>query len=206
MPAAPLAYVSNEKSGTISIIDTATDQVLGEIRAGSKPRGAAVSADGRQLYVSDQPANALLLVDLATRNISGRIELGESPEGVSISADGRWVAAASELSNGVAIVETASQRKVLTITTRGKNPEHAVFSPDGRWLYVSAEEADTVDVIDMQKREQVASIAVGRRPRGIAGGCCLPLPRHYARWPADRLPRNGRRAAAGLALRPPASR
>ena len=66
MPAAPLAYVSNEKSGTISIIDTATDQVLGEIRAGSKPRGAAVSADGRQLYVSDQPANALLLVDLAT--------------------------------------------------------------------------------------------------------------------------------------------
>ena len=28
--AAPLAYVSNEKSGTISIIDTRTDQVLGE--------------------------------------------------------------------------------------------------------------------------------------------------------------------------------
>ena len=30
--AAPFAYVPNEKSGTISIIDTGTDQVLGELR------------------------------------------------------------------------------------------------------------------------------------------------------------------------------
>ena len=41
-PAAPLAYVSNEKSGTISIIDTRTDQVLGELRAGSKPRSRSL--------------------------------------------------------------------------------------------------------------------------------------------------------------------
>src|SRR5689334_19175106 len=42
----PLAYVPNEGSGTISIIDTGTDTVVGEIAAGGKPRGIAASRDG----------------------------------------------------------------------------------------------------------------------------------------------------------------
>ena len=43
---APLAYVPNEGSGTISIIDTASDTVVGEITTGGKPRGLALSRDG----------------------------------------------------------------------------------------------------------------------------------------------------------------
>ena len=45
--AAPFAYVPNEKGGTVSVIDTATDKVVGEIEAGVKPRGLAVSRDGK---------------------------------------------------------------------------------------------------------------------------------------------------------------
>src|SRR5512144_2133283 len=51
--AAPFAYVPNEGSGSVSVIDTATDQVIAEIPAGKKPRGTAVSVDGRTAYVSD---------------------------------------------------------------------------------------------------------------------------------------------------------
>jgi len=47
--AAPFAYVPNEGSGTISVIDTANDQVVGEMPGGTKPRGLAVGADGRRL-------------------------------------------------------------------------------------------------------------------------------------------------------------
>ena len=36
--AAPFAYVPNEGSGTLSVIDTATDQVVAQIPAGKKPR------------------------------------------------------------------------------------------------------------------------------------------------------------------------
>ena len=108
--AAPLAYVSNEGSGTLSIIDTATDQVIGEIAAGQKPRGAVVSKDGRTLYVSDRGTNSLVMVDLQKRAAAGSIALGESPEGVGISPDGRWVAAAVEESNDVAFIDTQSKQ------------------------------------------------------------------------------------------------
>ena len=49
-----LAYVPNEKAGTVSVIDTAADQVIGEIEVGVRPRGVAASPDGKFLYVSDQ--------------------------------------------------------------------------------------------------------------------------------------------------------
>ena len=44
------AYVPNEGSGTISVIDTATQRVLDTWRVGGKPRGLAASRDGRQLW------------------------------------------------------------------------------------------------------------------------------------------------------------
>ena len=36
---AQFAYVPNEKTGTLSIIDLAKDEVIGSIPAGKKPRG-----------------------------------------------------------------------------------------------------------------------------------------------------------------------
>jgi YVTN family beta-propeller protein len=166
--AAPFAYVPNEGSGTLSVIDIATDKVVAEIAAGTKPRGTVVSADGRLAYVSDQPNNRLVLVDLEARKASGQIALGESPEGVGISPDGRWVAAAVEESNDVVFVDTQTKAVAFVVKVSGKNPEHAVFSPDGKQVFVSAEEGEAVNVIDFAKRQDIARIPVGARPRGIA--------------------------------------
>jgi YVTN family beta-propeller protein len=49
--AAPLAYVPNEKSGTVSVIDTVTDLRLNDFTVGQRPRGIA-TGDGR-LYLTD---------------------------------------------------------------------------------------------------------------------------------------------------------
>jgi YVTN family beta-propeller protein len=107
---------------TLTLIDTARDAVVGEIKAGTKPRGMAVSADGRRLYVSDQPNNALLVIDLGKRAVESKVDLGESPEGVSLSPDGKWVAAAVEVTNSIAFVDTATGKVAFHVKTQGKNP------------------------------------------------------------------------------------
>ncbi|WP_374563987.1 cytochrome b/b6 domain-containing protein [Ideonella sp.] len=165
--AAPFAYVPNEGSGSLSVIDIASDQVVAEIMVGKKPRGTVVTPDGRYAYVSDQPGNRLVIVDLTKRLATGEVALGESPEGVGISPDGRWVVAAVEESNDVVFVDTVAQARAFVVKVSGKNPEHAVFSPDGRLVFVSAEEGEAVNVIDVAKRAEVARIPVGARPRGI---------------------------------------
>src|SRR2546426_12053672 len=85
--AAPFAYVPNERSGTVSVIDTASDRVVATIKTGGKPRGIAASPDGRRLYVSDQPTGSLVGVGLAAREISEQIPAGKSAEGGTISPD-----------------------------------------------------------------------------------------------------------------------
>src|SRR3977135_4073330 len=92
---AGLALVGNENGGTISLIDTARDEVVGEIKTGGKPRGMAIHASRKLAYVSDQPNNALLVIDLEQRAVAKRIDPGESHEGAHISSDGSLVAAAA---------------------------------------------------------------------------------------------------------------
>ena len=127
--AAPFAYVPNEGSGTLSVIDTATDQVVADVSVGQKPRGTVVSADGRTAYVSDQPNNVLVLVHMTTRKRSGAIAVGGSPEGVGISPDGRWVVTAVEETNEIVFFDTRTNAKSFVVKVRGKNPEHAIFTP-----------------------------------------------------------------------------
>jgi YVTN family beta-propeller protein len=164
--AAPFAYVPNEKSATISIIDTATDQRTANLPVGQRPRGAVT--DGALLYLTDAKEGSLLTFDPANGKVLRNTRVGASPEGLGLSADGKLLAAAVEDDNSVVLVEANSGKELARIKVDGRNPEHAVFSPDGRWIYVSAEEAEQVDVIDVAKRQQVGHILVGKRPRGIA--------------------------------------
>lgn len=164
--AAPFAYVPNEKSGTISVIDTATDTVVRQLEAGKRPRGIGSDPEGRQIFVSDASSGSLLAINNAAGS-SVALALGRSPEGVSVSPDGKLVAVAVEEGNSVALFDAATHARLADIPVQGRNPEHAVFSPDSRYLYVSAEEAEQVDVIDVAQRRQSGSVAVGLRPRGI---------------------------------------
>src|SRR5687767_11012471 len=74
--AQPFAYVPNEGSGTISVIDTATDTVTGEIRTGGKPRGIALNPKTQMLYVSDSPSSTLKVIDVRTRETINQVSLG----------------------------------------------------------------------------------------------------------------------------------
>src|SRR4051812_42766876 len=49
---APLAYVSNERDGTISVIHTATDRVIKTIAVGGRLRGIHLGPGGRRLFVA----------------------------------------------------------------------------------------------------------------------------------------------------------
>ena len=75
--AAPFAYVPNEGSGTLSVIDTATDSVVHEIKAGKKPRVVATGKAGNSLYV-------LLLRKAVCRTARRSVVLIFSPENMAV--------------------------------------------------------------------------------------------------------------------------
>src|SRR6266404_6593674 len=119
--AAPFAYVPNEGSASISIIDTATDKVVSTLKIGQKPRGIAVAPDGKRLYISDQTANALVVVDLDRNVQAATLHLGDSPEAIYLSPDGKWLSAAIEENDQVLLIDTSALAIVRRIKMKGKN-------------------------------------------------------------------------------------
>ena len=46
-----MVYVSNEKDNTVSVVDSATMEVVKTINVGQRPRGITISHDGKLIYL-----------------------------------------------------------------------------------------------------------------------------------------------------------
>ena len=68
-----VAYVSNEKSNTVSVIDTDKWAVTKTIKVGQRPRGIEFTRDGRFVMVAVGDDDTIQLIDLM-------FHVGLSPE------------------------------------------------------------------------------------------------------------------------------
>jgi len=170
--AAPLAYVPNQKSGSISVIDTASDAVVRTLTAagtlGDRLQALEVDARSGTLFVVDAGRQQLVALDPATDRVRGTVDIGPDAEGVRLSPDGRTLAVCAEGQHRVLLVDATTLALDARIEVRGRNPEHCEFSPDGAFLVTSNEGSDDLDVIELATRASTGTIATAGHPRGAA--------------------------------------
>lgn len=168
-------YVSNERDGTISVIDQAGDSVVATWRVGARVRGIRLSADGRTLYAARstplrQPYrpedNRIVAIDTRTGRITRELDAGGDPEQLALLPGDRLVTS-NEDAGTATIFDLRSERPAATLVT-GIEPEGVTASPDGRLAYVTAETSNTVTVIDARRDSVIATFIVGARPRDVA--------------------------------------
>jgi len=110
---AGLCYVSNERDGTISVIDTASDRVVRTIQIGGRLRGIHLSANGRRLYVAmaspmnQRVAGADKIVEInpATGRIVAKHNVGSDPEQFAVSRDGARLYVSNEDANTASVAD-----------------------------------------------------------------------------------------------------
>jgi YVTN family beta-propeller protein len=74
-----MAYVSNEKDNTVTVVDTTTMQVVKTIKTGQRPR-ITISHDGKFVYLCASDDDAIEIIDTATSEIVGTLPSGPDPE------------------------------------------------------------------------------------------------------------------------------
>ncbi|KAF0249672.1 MAG: surface antigen protein, partial [bacterium] len=74
-------YVANTVDGTVSIISTATSQVIGTITVGIEPRAVVLSPNGTKLYVANSNSSSVSVIDTKTDKVTKEIKLAASPDG-----------------------------------------------------------------------------------------------------------------------------
>jgi YVTN family beta-propeller protein len=79
------AYVTNAAANTVSVIDTATNTVVGSpISVGDNPFVVTVAPDGKHAYVTNLTSNNVSVIDTATNTVAATVPVGSNPVGVGI--------------------------------------------------------------------------------------------------------------------------
>ncbi|GAA0912538.1 serine/threonine-protein kinase [Streptomyces thermoalcalitolerans] len=161
------AYVTNERSGSVSVIDTATNKVDGTIPVGSFPKGVEVSPDGHRAYVANLGSGSVSVIDTATNKVDSTVPVGRQPDGVAVSpGDGSQVYVTNGRSGSVSVIDTETNKVDSTIPV-GSSPAGVAMSPDGRRAYVANLGSGSVSVIDTATNKVSRTIPVGRSPQGV---------------------------------------
>jgi uncharacterized repeat protein (TIGR01451 family) len=165
--AQPFAYVPNEGSHTVSVIDTASNTVTATIPVGFGPRGAAVTPDGAFVYVANWISGTASVIDTASNTVTATLPVGANPGGVDVTPDGAFAYVTNYSSNTVSVIDTASNAVTATIPV-GANPGGVDVTPDGAFAYVTNYSSNTVSVIDTASNAVTATIPVGANPNALS--------------------------------------
>lgn len=183
-----LAYVTNEDSQELTVIDTRTDSAIASIPVGTRPRGVRVSQDGRTVFVAlsgspkcpptmpdeeceklkaDKSKDGIAVVDAASHAVTRVLPGGSDPENFDISRDGATLFVSNEDAGTASIVDIASG-KIRSTVKVGKEPEGVRLHPDGNTVWVTGETDHNVTVLDTKTGAVVGQVEVGKRPRSLA--------------------------------------
>ncbi|HVO98170.1 MAG TPA: beta-propeller fold lactonase family protein [Bryobacteraceae bacterium] len=178
-------YVTNEISGDLTVIDSATMDVVATVPLGKRPRGIHPSPDGKTIYVAlsgsppappgvdestlpppDKNADGIGVFDVASNKVVKVLKGGSDPENFDVSLDGKTIYVSNEDAAGVSFIDIASGEITRTVKT-GEEPEGVKLTPDGKLVYSTSEGDGTVSVVDPAAGKLVTSFKVGHRPRNI---------------------------------------
>jgi PQQ-dependent catabolism-associated beta-propeller protein len=169
-PSGPLAFVTNERDGTITVIDTASDRVYSTLNVGGRLRGIRLSPDRSRIWVAisyptneSQGEDKIAELDLKG-NIIAKYEAGTDPENFVVDNNATRLYIANEDAGTASITDVKANRVIASMPV-GLEPEGAAMSPDGRWVYITSESSSSVSVIDTQTGQVVKQFLVGARPR-----------------------------------------
>lgn len=168
--AAPLALTSNYEVGSVTVINTATNEYVGEpIDVGGRPESIAITLDGRFAYVANEELDDVSVIELATRRVVGEpIELGGTPGQIAMSPDGKTAYVVDSSPIGLAVIDTRTDQVTGEIPLAAY-PTGIAISPDGTTLYAAEPSAEAVEVVDTGTKAVVGGpIHLKESPIGVA--------------------------------------
>ncbi len=149
-------YVTNERSGDVTVINGSDFSVAATIPVGKRPRGIHLSPDGRVVYValSGTPIEAPPQIDAHGNPIFDKKKGGDDDDNADKAAD------------GIGVLDIAA-KKLTGKLNAGSDPEEFALSRDGRRIYISNEDTKTASVINIASGKLEHIIPVGQEPEGV---------------------------------------
>jgi YVTN family beta-propeller protein len=142
------AYVTNNSSGDISVIDLETNLVTNTISVGMEAWGIALSPDNSTAYVVVNSLNVVKVIDLSNLTVTSTISVGSSPVEIVLTPDGTYAYVTNFGSATVSKINLANNVVDSNISV-GTWPRGIAINPAGTKVYTANGLSDFVSEIDL---------------------------------------------------------
>src|ERR1700759_606980 len=107
-----VAYISNEKGNTVSVIDTETWTVTATIKVGQRPRGIEFTRDGKFVMVAVGDDDTIQVIDTKTRQVVDTLPSGPDPELFTQDEARKTLYVANENDNTVTVIDIQKRTRL----------------------------------------------------------------------------------------------
>jgi len=156
----------NAMLSTVSVVSTASGQVVRRIDVPGAVHHVAVRPDGKYAAVTHPNQDAVTVIDLGGYGVVDTIRTGTQPNYAVFSSDGSHLYVSNAGAGTISQIETNAW-SVLRSVKVGEQPEHIVLSRDGKTLFVNNVEGGTVSIVDTQQGKVSRTVPIGSTLHGI---------------------------------------
>ena len=165
-------YLGEQFSNTISVVDPASNTLVGVIRLGDPQpgnlsplyrgqllvHGLGFSPDHRTLVAVSIGSNSVSFIDTATNAVKHIAYVGRSPHEAFFTPNGRevWVSVRGE--DYIAVLDAKHYGELARIRVPN-GPGMVIFSPDGRYGYVCSSFTPQTVIFDVRTRRVAGHVA-----------------------------------------------
>ena len=152
-------------STTVYIIDTQSQQIIGNVQVGFLPNAFAVHPDGRIIYVSAAFGGTVSEIDMFTGTVLRTFTVGGTPQDMAVTRKGDRLYVANEAGylNEITLL---TGEVTATIPLAGGAFGIGVTPDDGQ-AYVTIPSAGVVQIFNLNSRKLAQTLPVGGNPRRI---------------------------------------
>jgi YVTN family beta-propeller protein len=156
-PRGDVAYVTNQWSESVGVIDVASGRQVSAIAIPADPFVPFVSPDGSKLFITSN-TNNLFVASTSTRAITDVVQLTHAPNGFALHPDQKRIYVSASFGGTVHEIDIASNA-ILRSFVPGGTPQGLVVSKDGSELLV-ANEGGWIDVYALSSGQSAAKITL----------------------------------------------
>ena len=164
-------YTANVDTGSVSVIDVATQELVQVIDVAGTINRISITPDGSTLFTADQEQPRLAAIDAATTSVSW-IDLPSRGFGSAVTPDGRSLVVALRWASQIGVIDLAD-RRVTAVIDVPSQPQAIVVHPDGTHAYSACDADRQVVEVDLTRSEVSRVFPTGADADGI---CWAPLP------------------------------
>jgi YVTN family beta-propeller protein len=146
--AIPMVYVPNSRSGTVTVIDPKTYEVVRTFPTGKVPQHVVPSYDLSTLWVANNASNSLTPIDPLTAKEGPPVKV-DDPYNIYFTPDGKSAMVIAEARRRIDFRDPKDMKLEQSLRVACKGLDHVEFTADNRYAIATCEFSGQLVKIDL---------------------------------------------------------